>query len=393
MNCDLFTSHVLLTLKPFQAKPFELLVDLTHTCIDKRIIFPNGSSACPTVSSTIFEACYISNCNSWVWEYTKYHDRRIEKIALSRSHFSSERLHRTRSTETAWSHPFPRTIPSSSRPSRRNWPWKRRISPWSCWKNVSKIFETPSLNWNISVWKTWPNSYPIWRDFASRTMRTTDRRRRSVLGGLGSLPADTAVALASSNAFRTGIIRQQRYSNQMMSSDKQLASPPPPFHERSPPAMLIHRRLNSPNGWVWCRWKPSRIRCSNWWKRVWMTSRIVNGWHNGKNWRGYSLSNSIQLFNDERSIDRTEQCADESLYYHDFITTQGIINWFQSIWKASDNDLLNYFRWSMWIDRGKTAWQLICFKKIWWWQRDVSAAILHIATRTHQDLPSLSWVQ
>ncbi|CAF4101191.1 unnamed protein product, partial [Rotaria sp. Silwood2] len=34
MNCDLLIYHVLLTLKPFQAKPFELVVDFTHTCTD-----------------------------------------------------------------------------------------------------------------------------------------------------------------------------------------------------------------------------------------------------------------------------------------------------------------------------------------------------------------------
>ena len=35
-NGDLLIYHVILTLKPFCHKPFELVVDFTHTCSDNR---------------------------------------------------------------------------------------------------------------------------------------------------------------------------------------------------------------------------------------------------------------------------------------------------------------------------------------------------------------------
>ena len=36
INGDLLIYHVLLTLKPFYHKPFELVIDFTHTCADNR---------------------------------------------------------------------------------------------------------------------------------------------------------------------------------------------------------------------------------------------------------------------------------------------------------------------------------------------------------------------
>jgi len=38
-NGDLLIYHVILTLKPFCHKPFELVVDFTHTCSDNRSVF------------------------------------------------------------------------------------------------------------------------------------------------------------------------------------------------------------------------------------------------------------------------------------------------------------------------------------------------------------------
>ena len=35
-NGDLLIYHVILTLKPFCQKPFELVIDFTHTCSDNR---------------------------------------------------------------------------------------------------------------------------------------------------------------------------------------------------------------------------------------------------------------------------------------------------------------------------------------------------------------------
>lgn len=36
INGDLLIYHVLLTLKPFYNKPFELVIDFTHTCSENR---------------------------------------------------------------------------------------------------------------------------------------------------------------------------------------------------------------------------------------------------------------------------------------------------------------------------------------------------------------------
>ncbi|CAF0981692.1 unnamed protein product, partial [Rotaria sordida] len=83
MNCDLLIYHVLLTLKPFQAKPFELFVDFTHTCTDNRFKTDYLSKwfiCMPDCFYYNLQACYIYNCNSWVREYTKYHDRILSTI-------------------------------------------------------------------------------------------------------------------------------------------------------------------------------------------------------------------------------------------------------------------------------------------------------------------------
>ncbi|CAF1287270.1 unnamed protein product [Adineta steineri] len=87
MNCDLLIYHVLLTLKPFQAKPFELIIDFTHTCTDNRFKTDYLSKwfiCMPDCFYYNLQACYIYNCNSWVREYTKYHDRILSTIKGTR---------------------------------------------------------------------------------------------------------------------------------------------------------------------------------------------------------------------------------------------------------------------------------------------------------------------
>ena len=87
MNCDLLIYHVLLTLKPFQAKPFELVVDFTHTCTDNRFKTDYLSKwfiCMPDCFYYNLQACYVYNCNSWVREYTKYHDRILSTIKGTR---------------------------------------------------------------------------------------------------------------------------------------------------------------------------------------------------------------------------------------------------------------------------------------------------------------------
>ena len=77
-NGDLLIYHVILTLKPFCSKPFELVVDFTHTCSDNRFrteFLQKWFVVLPEIAYENIHACYIYNCNSWVREYTKYHDR------------------------------------------------------------------------------------------------------------------------------------------------------------------------------------------------------------------------------------------------------------------------------------------------------------------------------
>ncbi|XP_048468774.1 neurofibromin isoform X1 [Rhincodon typus] len=87
INGDLLIYHVLLTLKPYYAKPYEIVVDLTHAGPSNRfktdflskwfVVFPGA--AYENVA-----AVYIYNCNSWVREYTKYHERLLTGLKGSK---------------------------------------------------------------------------------------------------------------------------------------------------------------------------------------------------------------------------------------------------------------------------------------------------------------------
>ncbi|XP_030632149.1 neurofibromin isoform X1 [Chanos chanos] len=87
INGDLLIYHVLLTLKPYYAKNYEIVVDLTHVGPSNRfktdflskwfVVFPNF--AYENVA-----AVYIYNCNTWVREYTKYHERLLTGLKGSK---------------------------------------------------------------------------------------------------------------------------------------------------------------------------------------------------------------------------------------------------------------------------------------------------------------------
>ncbi|XP_069082756.1 neurofibromin isoform X3 [Pleurodeles waltl] len=87
INGDLLIYHVLLTLKPYYAKPYEIVVDLTHAGPSNRfktdflskwfVVFPGFAYENVT-------AVYIYNCNSWVREYTKYHERLLTGLKGSK---------------------------------------------------------------------------------------------------------------------------------------------------------------------------------------------------------------------------------------------------------------------------------------------------------------------
>uniref|UniRef100_A0A4W4FPH0 Neurofibromin n=1 Tax=Electrophorus electricus TaxID=8005 RepID=A0A4W4FPH0_ELEEL len=84
---DLLIYHVLLTLKPYYAKHYEIVVDLTHVGPSNRfktdflskwfVVFPNF--AYENVA-----AVFIYNCNTWVREYTKYHERLLTGLKGSK---------------------------------------------------------------------------------------------------------------------------------------------------------------------------------------------------------------------------------------------------------------------------------------------------------------------
>ncbi|XP_061928005.1 neurofibromin isoform X1 [Apis cerana] len=86
-NGDLLIYHVLLTLKPFCHSPFELVIDFTHTCSDNRFrteFLQKWFYVLPKVAYENIHAAYIYNCNGWVREYTKFHDRILAPLKGNR---------------------------------------------------------------------------------------------------------------------------------------------------------------------------------------------------------------------------------------------------------------------------------------------------------------------
>ncbi|XP_055736461.1 neurofibromin-like isoform X3 [Salvelinus fontinalis] len=87
INGDLLIYHVLLTLKPYYAKPYDIIVDLTHVGPSNRfktdflskwfVVFPGFAYKNVT-------AVYVYNCNTWVREYTKYHERLLTGLKGSK---------------------------------------------------------------------------------------------------------------------------------------------------------------------------------------------------------------------------------------------------------------------------------------------------------------------
>ncbi|XP_063221250.1 neurofibromin isoform X2 [Bacillus rossius redtenbacheri] len=86
-NGDLLIYHVILTLKPFCHSAFELVMDFTHTCSDNRFrteFLQKWFYVLPEVAYENIHAAYIYNCNGWVREYTKFHDRILAPLRGNR---------------------------------------------------------------------------------------------------------------------------------------------------------------------------------------------------------------------------------------------------------------------------------------------------------------------
>ncbi|XP_023718196.1 neurofibromin isoform X5 [Cryptotermes secundus] len=86
-NGDLLIYHVILTLKPFCHSPFEVVVDFTHMCSVNRFrteFLQKWFHVLPELAYENIHAAYIYNCNSWVREYTKFHDQLLAPLKGNR---------------------------------------------------------------------------------------------------------------------------------------------------------------------------------------------------------------------------------------------------------------------------------------------------------------------
>ncbi|XP_018650060.1 putative neurofibromin [Schistosoma mansoni] len=78
---------VSMTLDAYRNKPFEVVIDFTHTSVENRFkndLLNKWANIIGPVLREYLVAAYIYNCNSWVREYTKIHDRFFSPIKGSR---------------------------------------------------------------------------------------------------------------------------------------------------------------------------------------------------------------------------------------------------------------------------------------------------------------------
>ncbi|KFD70579.1 hypothetical protein M514_02099 [Trichuris suis] len=91
VNGNMLIYHVILTLKQFSNQPCELVVDLTHTNTENRFRTDLLSKWFVVISQSVQQsvaAVYLCNCNSWVREYTRFHDRLFSTLKGNRKlHF------------------------------------------------------------------------------------------------------------------------------------------------------------------------------------------------------------------------------------------------------------------------------------------------------------------
>jgi len=87
VNGDLLIYHVILTIRPYSSSPFDLVMDFTHTNSDNRFrteFLQKWFHVFPMAMREMASTVYICNCNTWVREYTKYHDRILMPLKGSR---------------------------------------------------------------------------------------------------------------------------------------------------------------------------------------------------------------------------------------------------------------------------------------------------------------------
>ncbi|KAM6970361.1 neurofibromin-like [Aplochiton taeniatus] len=87
INGDLLIYHVLLTLKPYYAKPYDIVVDLTHVGSTNRFktdFLSKWFVVFPGFAYENVAAVFVYNCNTWVREYTKHHERLLTGLKGSK---------------------------------------------------------------------------------------------------------------------------------------------------------------------------------------------------------------------------------------------------------------------------------------------------------------------
>lgn len=86
-NGDLLIYHVILSLKPYFHKSYDIVIDFTHTSSENRFrteFLQKWFVVLPSVAFEKVNNVYIYNCNSWVREYTKFHDRILMPLKNNR---------------------------------------------------------------------------------------------------------------------------------------------------------------------------------------------------------------------------------------------------------------------------------------------------------------------
>ena len=85
-NGDLLIYHVILSLKPYFHKcdkSYDIVIDFTHTSSENRFrteFLQKWFVVLPSIAFEKINNIYIYNCNSWVREYTRFHDRILSPI-------------------------------------------------------------------------------------------------------------------------------------------------------------------------------------------------------------------------------------------------------------------------------------------------------------------------
>lgn len=86
-NGDLLIYHVILSLKPYFHKSYDIVIDFTHTSSENRFrteFLQKWFVVLPPVAFEKVNMVYIYNCNSWVKEYTRFHERILLPLKANR---------------------------------------------------------------------------------------------------------------------------------------------------------------------------------------------------------------------------------------------------------------------------------------------------------------------